>query len=62
MLQALRDISDPRTRATVALTIDGYAQEEIQQLLGATSIRAIEGLLYRWRTKAKRREEEGFHG
>ncbi|MGX1913529.1 hypothetical protein ACWIID_32520 [Streptomyces phaeochromogenes] len=63
VLQRLRDIDDPRTQATVALTVDGYTQEEIQQLLDAKSIRAIEGLLYRWRTKAKRREEEGgFHG
>ncbi|WP_217235545.1 hypothetical protein [Streptomyces sp. AC555_RSS877] len=62
VLQDLRDIEDPRTRAAVALTIDGYTQEEIQQLVDATSIRAIEGLLYRWRTKARQREEGGFHG
>ncbi|MFK4106707.1 hypothetical protein ACI2L1_43015 [Streptomyces sp. NPDC019531] len=60
VLEELRAIDDPRTRATVALTIDGYSQEEIQQLLDSASIRAIEGLLYRWRTKAKQREEGGF--
>ncbi|MFH8939505.1 hypothetical protein [Streptomyces griseosporeus] len=62
VLKDLQDIDDPRTRAAVALTIDGYTQEEIQQLVDATSIRAIEGLLYRWRTKAKQREGRGFHG
>ncbi|MFJ8787024.1 hypothetical protein [Streptomyces sp. NPDC102476] len=62
VLQDLRDIDDPRTRAAVALTIDGYTQEEIQQLVDAKSTRAVEGLLYRWRTKAKQRDERGFHG
>lgn len=54
---ALKEISDPRTRAALALALDGYTHEEIQELLEATSIRAVEGLLYRWRTKAKRDEE-----
>ncbi|MCC3655848.1 hypothetical protein LIX60_31185 [Streptomyces sp. S07_1.15] len=62
VLKELQDINDPRTQVAVALTIDGYTQEEIQQLLDATSIRAIEGLLYRWRTKAKQHEGRGFHG
>jgi DNA-directed RNA polymerase specialized sigma24 family protein len=53
----LKEISDPRTRAALALALDGYTHEEIQELLDATSIRAIEGLLYRWRMKAKRDEE-----
>ncbi|MET7566912.1 hypothetical protein ABZT04_00165 [Streptomyces sp. NPDC005492] len=62
VLQDLRDIGDPRTQAAVALTIDGYTQEEIQQMVDAKSIRAIEGLVYRWRTKAKQREERSFDG
>ncbi|MBQ0867408.1 hypothetical protein [Streptomyces sp. RK75] len=62
VLDDLRSINDPRTRIAVALTLDGYTQGEIQQLLGAASIRAIEGLLHRWRTKAKRSEEGGFRG
>ncbi|MFJ8955217.1 hypothetical protein ACIRO1_34505 [Streptomyces sp. NPDC102381] len=62
VLDDLHSIPDARARAAVALTIDGYSQEEIQQLVNATSIRAIEGLLYRWRTKAKQCDEGGFHG
>ncbi|MCZ0991773.1 RNA polymerase sigma factor [Streptomyces diastatochromogenes] len=54
---ALKEISDPRARAALALVLDGYTHEEIQELLEATSVRAIEGLLYRWRVKAKRDEE-----
>jgi hypothetical protein len=42
---------DPRTRAIVALRIDGYRQEEIAEMLGETSVRAVEGVLYRWRVK-----------
>lgn len=42
---------DTRTRAIVELTLDGYTQEEIVELLDETSIRAVEGVLYRWRTK-----------
>ncbi|MGW7046336.1 hypothetical protein ACWGDT_27315 [Streptomyces avermitilis] len=62
VLDDLKDIADPRTRAAVALTIDGYSQEEIRQLLGAQSVRAIEGMLYRWRRKAKEDEGGGRHG
>jgi hypothetical protein len=45
--------ADPRERAIVALTIDGYSQEEIVELLNEFSVRAVEGVLYRWRTKEK---------
>lgn len=63
VLEHLEGVSDLRTRAVVALTIDGYSQEEIRQLLDAASVRAIEGMLYRWRTKQKRdREGGGRHG
>jgi hypothetical protein len=44
---------DERTRAIVALTLDGYMQEEIVELLGESSVRAVEGVLHRWRTKEK---------
>jgi DNA-directed RNA polymerase specialized sigma24 family protein len=54
---ALKEVGDPRTQAVLALALDGYTHEEIQELLEETSIRAIEGLLYRWRMKAKRDEE-----
>ncbi|WP_435218293.1 hypothetical protein [Streptomyces sp. bgisy034] len=54
VLAELRAISDRRTQMAVALTVDGYTQEEIKELLDAPSTRAIEGLLYRWRLKAQR--------
>lgn len=59
VLQHLGEISDPRMRAAVALTLDGHSQEEIREILGATSTRAIEGVLYRWRMKHKRDREAG---
>lgn len=42
---------DPRTRAIVALRMDGYHHEEIAEMLGETSVRAVEGVLYRWRIR-----------
>jgi DNA-directed RNA polymerase specialized sigma24 family protein len=42
---------DPRTRAIVALQMDGYRQEEIAEMLGEASVRAVEGVLYRLRVK-----------
>ncbi|MEU5549037.1 hypothetical protein ABZ738_04640 [Micromonospora sp. NPDC047793] len=51
--------TDDRTRAIVALTIDGYSQEEIVELLNETSVRAIEGVLHRWRKKEQRRQPGG---
>ncbi|WP_328691083.1 hypothetical protein OHU07_31370 [Streptomyces phaeochromogenes] len=60
VLGVLESISDPRARAVVALAFDGYTQDEIQQLLDAPSVRAIEGLLYRWRkTKRDAEDDEG---
>jgi len=50
---------DKRTQAIVALTLDGYSQEEIAELLDEPSPRAVEGVLYRWRTKQKPRIHEG---
>jgi DNA-directed RNA polymerase specialized sigma24 family protein len=41
---------EPRTRAIVALSLDGYRQEEIAEMLGENSARAVEGVLYRWRS------------
>ncbi|MFI6927445.1 hypothetical protein ACIBIZ_46465 [Nonomuraea spiralis] len=48
-----------RTRAIVALTIDGYSQEEIAELLGEPSVRAVEGALYRWRKIEQQYAPEG---
>ncbi|WP_146074894.1 RNA polymerase sigma factor [Micromonospora chalcea] len=50
---------DERTRAIVALTIDGYTQQEIADLLGETSVRAVEGVLRRWRMKEKLNKQWG---
>jgi hypothetical protein len=50
---------DPRTRAIVALRMDGYRQEEIAEMLGETSVRAVEGVLYRWRVRQVRPGSEG---
>lgn len=50
---------DKRTAAVVALTIDGYSQDEIAELLGLPSDRAVEGILYRWRDKAKTAARRG---
>ncbi|MGI5485072.1 hypothetical protein [Streptomyces lavendofoliae] len=60
---AIADI-DPkkvRERAVVALTLDGYTQEEIRLILGEESVRAIEGVMHRWRKKAasKQHKERG---
>ena len=50
---------DARTRAIVALRMDGYRQEEIAEMLGETSVRAVEGVLYRWRVRQVRLGSEG---
>jgi hypothetical protein len=44
---------DDRTRAIVELLMAGYSQAEIVELLGETSVRAVEGVLYRLRTREK---------
>ncbi|MEV0498090.1 hypothetical protein AB0I84_10865 [Streptomyces spectabilis] len=54
VIEDLEDINDPRLRAVVALTLDGYSQDEIREMAGIPTIRAVEGLLYRWRTRAKK--------
>ncbi|WP_326585421.1 hypothetical protein OG889_44980 [Streptomyces sp. NBC_00481] len=59
VLRYLYEISDPRLQKAVALTIDGCSQEAIRQILDEKSVRAIEALLYRWRTKKKRDGGEG---
>jgi DNA-directed RNA polymerase specialized sigma24 family protein len=43
----------------VALTLDGYSQEEIKEILGVRSVRAVEGVLHRWRTKENQRLGRG---
>jgi hypothetical protein len=53
VLDKLKGVKDPRTRAIVALTLDGYTQDEIRELVGSVSERAVEGALHRWRKKAQ---------
>jgi RNA polymerase sigma factor (sigma-70 family) len=48
VLQALRSVENTRTRAVLALTFDGYTQQEIAEILGTTR-RAVESLLRRHR-------------
>lgn len=62
VLEHLRGIQGTQARAIVALTLEGYSQEEIRHILDATSVRAVEGSLYRWRTKQRSREEGEQHG
>jgi transposase len=51
--------ADDREAAIVALTVDGYTQEEIAEVLGEKSIRAVEGVLHRWRKKEQHRRGKG---
>jgi hypothetical protein len=53
---------DERTAAVVALNLAGYHQEEIAELLSLPSPRTVEGILYRWRTKARQRTGTGGDG
>ena len=55
----LLDGTDARTRAIIALTADGYTQDEIVELLGEASVRSVEGVLYRWRQKRRRGQRRG---
>ena len=50
---------DPRTRAIVTLTILGFHQDEIAEMLAEPSVRAVEGVLYRWRTRQKKLMQGG---
>jgi hypothetical protein len=50
---------DARTRAIVTLWMYGYHQQEIAEMLGERSARAVEGVLYRWRRNEVRRMREG---
>ncbi|MGW7055578.1 hypothetical protein [Streptomyces sp. NPDC054887] len=58
-LDRLKTIKDLRARAIVALTSEGYSQEEIRLLVNAKSVRGVEGVLYRLRMQMKRDREEG---
>ena len=44
---------DRGAAAIVALKLDGYSQEETVELLAERSVRAVEGVLHRWRTQYK---------
>ncbi|MFD5083407.1 hypothetical protein ACFWOG_12310 [Kitasatospora sp. NPDC058406] len=57
VIAGLEQIKNKQTRDAVVLTLEGYSQEEIRELLGASSARAIEGLIYRWRVEEKKKRE-----
>lgn len=48
-----------RERSIVVLTLAGYSHQEIVELLDETSVRAVEGVLHRWRVKEKRKLQIG---
>jgi DNA-directed RNA polymerase specialized sigma24 family protein len=56
--RGLMDIENPKTRAALVLTEDGYEQDEIAEILGLTR-RAVEGLLRRHRRRLAAGSEEG---
>jgi hypothetical protein len=63
VMEHLSEISQPRTRlAVAAVVLSDFTHEEIMRLLEARSVRAVEGILHRWRKKAKHREGERHHG
>jgi DNA-directed RNA polymerase specialized sigma24 family protein len=62
VIDHLAAIKDDKTKQALLRTMDGYTQEEIAELLDEASARAIEGLMYRWRQKAKQKEEDERHG
>jgi RNA polymerase sigma factor (sigma-70 family) len=49
---------EPKTRAALVLTEDGYEQEEIAEILGITR-RSVEGLLRRHRSRLAARNQNG---
>ena len=50
---------DDQTRAVVRAVMNGYKHAEIAEMLGFGSARAVEGILYRLRTKMKPRPDKG---
>jgi len=44
-----------RERRIITASLAGYSQEEIVELYSEPSVRAVEGVLYRWRTQEKAR-------
>ena len=56
--RALNEIENPRTRAALVLTEEGYQQEEIAEILSITQ-RAVEGLLRRHRRHLAARNQKG---
>lgn len=56
--RGLADITSVRTRAALVLTVDGYDQEEIADILGVTA-RAVEGYLRRQRQRTRQTLGDG---
>lgn len=58
VLDHLREL-DPRTARLVAAKLDDYTQAEMQEMFSEDSLRAVEGQLYRWRTREQKRLTQG---
>ncbi|HEX8093032.1 hypothetical protein [Jatrophihabitans sp.] len=43
-----------RERSILKLILDGYTQEEVVEILNETSVKAVEGVLARWRKREQR--------
>ena len=56
--RGLAGIENPKTRAALVLTEDGYEQEEIAMILGITR-RSVEGLLRRHRSRLAAENQNG---
>ena len=56
--RGLNEIDNPKKRAVLVLTEEGYQQEEIAEIIGITQ-RAVEGLLRRHRSQLAARNQEG---
>jgi hypothetical protein len=50
---------DPHRKAIITMKLLGYSYEEIVEILEETSVRAVEGVVHRWRTGEKQRLTEG---
>lgn len=54
VIEILGPLTEERTKAVLALTLDGMTPDEIVEILASgKSTRAVEGVMHRWRTKQR---------
>jgi hypothetical protein len=58
-VRAVLDRATPREQAIIAATLQGYTQPEIVEMLSETSVRAVEGVMHRWRAPEAERIRRG---